>query len=79
MTELGLTLDVYTTMSDTSCIKVRIKMKTNKIIAHCNRMSEQSYGRNLTNKNGFSDTMLDTNKKSVAGKTTDQVTHKYVK
>ena len=39
--DLGLPFNDARTVTDTSCIKSYVKLRTKKIIAHCNRISEK--------------------------------------
>ena len=72
-------LEFYDQQSITqkSCIKTCIKLRTNKVISHLNRMSVKTYGRKINKKMGFSDNRLGTNRETTTDSTSKEK-HKYV-
>ena len=46
MLDLVLSFNDTRQVTDTSCINACVNLGTNKVISHCNRIAENSFGRN---------------------------------
>ena len=78
MNELGLAFDNKQQITQGSCIKTHIKLRTNKIIAHLNRMSVKSYRRKINKTIGYNDNRLGTNRETITD-STGKDKHKYIR
>ena len=69
MNELGLAFDDERQIIQGSCVKTCIKLRTNKIIAHLNRVSVKSYGRKTNKTIGYNDNRLGANRETTTDST----------